>query len=604
MASLAARWTPRMVAALVGVAALVLGIAAAGADPDDDDDDLAGDPPRADDGLTGRVLVGPDASWQVRWATAPALTAQLGASALAELAAARGGPPAPGVFGSAPPPPGWPLAVVDGRAGRSPMGGPDCDRCATRWPLAAGARVAAVWATTQFALAPTAPDDRAIRVLELRVRYRDGLAIWLNGVPVARRELAVDGDPLAIAGRPHGPEWEQIYVPVAPGLLRAGPNVLAVEARPAGHGAAPAIELTLAGRASGRVVRGPMLQAVGPDHATVVVETDVPTAATVAWGDALDRQVTSPTPTRHHRLVLTDLPRESAVAYRVAIDGRPLPVGRLATAPGPGAVVRLGLYGDVRGGHRIHAQLVERLLAEAPDAVLASGDLVLRGTDEADWQQFFAVTAPLLAAIPFYPALGNHDLGRAGALGRRFSDHFALPPNPRDRPPGTGWYSFALGDVHVVMLDSNAYRDPRQRTWLEADLSAASAARAIVVVTHHGPYSRGTHGGHADAVRDYVPILVRHRVTLIVSGHDHIYQRGEQDGLAYLVTGGGGAPLYRARCGVPGRPRCTEPDGLEHYARAHHYAVFTIYPTHAELCSKDVDGAPLEPCVRYPLRRR
>ena len=242
------------------------------------------------------------------------------------------------------------------------------------------------------------------------------------------------------------------------------------------------------------------------------------------------------------------------------------------------------------------------VLVEDPDAVLASGDLVLRGSDDADWQQFFAVTAPLLATIPYYPAIGNHDLGRAGDLARRVTDLFALPPGPPDRPPGGGWYSFDLADVHVVMLDSNAYDDPRQRRWVDADLLAAAGARAIVVVTHDGPYSRGTHGGNQQAVRDYVPILVRHRVTLLISGHDHLYQRGTQDGLAYLVTGGGGAPLYRVRCGVAGRPRCARPDGMARVVREHHYAIVSVYPRHLEVCPRLADGSPLEPCWRLPVR--
>lgn len=592
----------RSVRAVVrALAVLALCAGAVAAQPDDDD--AAGDGPRVDGALTGRILVGPDAAWQVAWTTGPSLTAQLGPSALGELAAARGGPPAPGIFGDGAPPAGWPVAALSGPEVRGPFGGGDCRACATTWPTAAGRRVGAAWATTTFALDPAADDDRAIRVIELRIRYRDGLAVWLNGVPVVRRELAVGGPALAIAGRPHGPEWERVFVPVAPGLLRAGANLLAVEVRPAGHAAAPAFELIAAGRGAGAVVRGPLVQAVGRDRATIIVETDLPTEAAITWGaDRRDHRADSAARRRRHEFTLTDLPADASVGYQVTVDGAPLPAAEFATAPGPGQVVRLGLYGDVRGGHRVHAQLIERLRAEAPDAVLASGDLVLRGTDLADWQQFFLVTAPLTSAIPYYPAIGNHDLGRAGDGGRRFAEQFALPPGPADRPIGTAWYSFDVGDVHVVMLDSNAYGDPRQRAWLEADLLAAFAARAIVVVTHHGPYSRGTHGGNREAMRDYVPLLVRHRVTLIVSGHDHIYQRGSQDGLAYLVTGGGGAPLYRARCGVAGRPRCAESDGMLHYARAHHYAILTVYPSHVELCAKDLDGALLEPCVRYPVR--
>jgi len=583
-----------------GVVAIALAIAASARAGDDDDDPAVGDATGASAPIAGAVLVARDATWQVQWATAPALTVALGPAALGALDAARGGPAGPSLYGPADagPPAAWPFAVDGDVAGRLAITGGALPAPAP------DARIAAAWAVTRFALDATSADAAALRVLELRVRYRDGLAAWLNGVPIARRELPAAAPALAIATRPHGPEWESFFVPVAPGLLHAGVNVLAVEARPAAHGAAPALEVELAGRPQARVVRGPLVQRVGADRATIVLETDLPTVATLAWGQAaLDHALPATAARRRHEFELTGLPDDALVRYQLSVDGAPAPAAAFATTPAAGEVIRIGAYGDVRGGHRVHAQLIARLVAEAPDLVVASGDLVLRGTDDADWQQFFAVTAPLMAAVPYYPAVGNHDLGKTGDLARRVTDQFALPPGPADRPPGAGWYSFDVADVHLVMLDSNAYDDARQRAWLEADLLAAAGARAIVVVTHDGPFARGTHGGNQQAVRDYVPILVRHRVTLLISGHDHLYQRGEQDGLPYMVSGGGGAPLYRVRCGVAGRPRCARPDGMDQARSEHHYAIISVYPAHVEVCPRQPDGAPLEPCWRLPTRR-
>jgi len=399
-------------------------------------------------------------------------------------------------------------------------------------------------------------------------------------------------------------------VPVTPGLLRAGDNVLAAVVHPHGGSAAPFLELEVVGRGQSRVVRGPMVQRVGATHATIVIETDLPAQAALAWGPtaSLGHVVAAATALggRRHVFELTGLPADAAVHYQVTVDGVVGPALRFATAPGPGEVLRIAVYGDVRGGHATHAQLIAALGVEAPDLVLASGDLVLRGTDEADWQQFFTVTAPLLATTPFYACVGNHDIGRAGDLARRFTEIFALPPAPPDRPLGAGWYSFDVADVHVVMLDSNTYDEPAQRAWLETDLAAARAAgvRAIFAVTHDGPYARGSHGGNRVAIKDYVPILTRHRVTLLFSGHDHIYQRGKKDGLDYIVSGGGGASLYRIACGVPGRPRCRVDDGMLHVAKEHHYVLVTVYPTYVETCAKFLDGTPLEPCATYPLRER
>ena len=422
-------------------------------------------------------------------------------------------------------------------------------------------------------------------------------------MPIARRGLAPGGPVLGLAARPHGPEWETVYVPVVPGLLRRGENVLAAEVRPGARSPVPALALEIAGRRAARIVVGPMVQRVGPTTATVVVETDHPARVAVRWGDAGQHEAAVTGDGRRHEAALTGLPLDQRVRYRVDVDGAAAAEASFATAPGPGEVVRVAVYGDVRGGHDVHAALVARMAADAPDLVLFTGDLVLRGTDEADWQRFFSIAAPLLATTPYYPAQGNHDVGAGGDRARRLVDRFALPPGPPDRPAGAAWYSFDAGDVHVVALDSNAYDHEAQRAWLEADLAAADGARAILAVTHDGPFSRGTHGGNDLALRAYVPILVRHRVSVVFSGHDHLYQRGVARGLPYVVAGGGGAPLYPVRCGVPRRPRCRVDDGLEHAEAAHHYVLVTVHPGGLELCPRRVDGSPLEPCVTLPARR-
>nr|MDQ3368233.1 metallophosphoesterase [Myxococcota bacterium] len=487
-----------------------------------------------------------------------------------------------------PEPTGWPYGV---------------EGTARALPVPVGAqRIAAAFGVTTFAL-----DRRheGLEVLELRLRYQDGVAVWLNGLEVVRRALPRDGT-TGLAARPHGPEWEAFYVPVAPGMLRLGENVLAVEVHPSGRRTAPTVEAVLSGRRDRGILRGPVIAEVGTTTATIAVETDPGITATLEWGvgDVLDQRHTTAAG-RHHRFELANLPASADVHYRVLAGAGRSERYTFHTMPAPGAVIRIGVYGDVRGGHAVHRELVGQMLREGLDVVGVTGDMVLHGADEADWQRFFAVTRELLAQVPYYPAVGNHDLGWHGAHETgRAEAVFALPAGPPGRPAGTFWYSRDLADLHLVFLDSNAYVRLEQEAWLEADLAAARArnVRAILVFTHDGPYARGHHGGSAIARDRYVPILLRHRVDLVMSGHDHIYQRGELDGLRYLVSGGGGASLYGIRCGVPGRPKCTAEDGAAMVAREHHYIVLTI-GRDLEVCTRRPDGTLLEPCVRYPLRR-
>jgi 3',5'-cyclic AMP phosphodiesterase CpdA len=181
---------------------------------------------------------------------------------------------------------------------------------------------------------------------------------------------------------------------------------------------------------------------------------------------------------------------------------------------------------------------------------------------------------------------------------------FSLAPGPPGRPDHVYWYSLDIADVHLVFLDSNAYERIEQEQWLEADLAAARrrGTRAIIALTHDGPYSRGVHRGNEVARVQYVPILARHHVDLLLAGHDHIYQRGEAGGIRYVVSGGGGAPLYPISCGIRGKPRCTD-DGMQKLASEHHYVVLVIDKDSLEMCPRRANGMLLEKCQRYPLRR-
>ncbi|MBA3463952.1 MAG: metallophosphoesterase, partial [Deltaproteobacteria bacterium] len=468
----------------------------------------------------------------------------------------------------------------------------------------ADTRVAVGYGITTFTLAAA---DSKLEMLELRLRYSDGIAAWVNGVEVARRGLAIDATPTALAARPHGPEWETFYIPVVPSLLRAGMNTLAIEVHPSARNDAPALEAELRGRTDRGILRGPIIAAIGATSATIVVETDLNTDASIDWGigSSLDQHATSPAG-HYHSFSLTNLPPRSAINYRVHGGATQSRTYTFHTAPAAGDVLRLGIYGDVRGGHATHRKLVDLMLAEPLDLVAVTGDMVLRGSDEGDWQRFFTITAPLVAQVLYLPAVGNHDLGwDATDNARNAEEVFALPAGPPDRPAGANWYSYDLADVHLVFLDSNVYGLAAQEVWLEKDLAAARArnVRAIIAFTHDGPYSRGYHRGNGIARTRYAPILAAHHVDFLFSGHDHLFQRGEAGGLRYAVTGGGGASLYAVTCGSDGKPACKIDDGMISIAREHHFSVLTLTKTSLELCVRRPDGRLLEPCTRAPLWR-
>lgn len=153
------------------------------------------------------------------------------------------------------------------------------------------------------------------------------------------------------------------------------------------------------------------------------------------------------------------------------------------------------------------------------------------------------------------PAVGNHEFRTAGAAG-----HFAYF-GERAGPPGKGWYSYALDGWHVVVLNSDVAMGPgsEQHAWLVADL-AANPSRCTLAYFHHPRFSSGRHGGK-DRVTEVFPTLYQAGVDVVLSAHDHHYERfapqdpeGRPDlerGVRQFVVGTGGAPSYRLRERAP-----------------------------------------------------
>jgi hypothetical protein len=494
----------------------------------------------------------------------------------------------------------WTSPDFDDRAWRDAAGTPDGGVCSgtrfQRWRFDTGAEL------------------KRLVTLTLRVKYTHGFAAYLNGVEIARQRLLPAAAADALATEPHGLEPERFFIPATPGLLRAKGNVLAIEVHPFGAGREPIVDAELSGADGPRVIRGPYLTRLSAREVTVMFETDLQTVGQVRYGvsEAYDHTIADAPPSTHHMLRLVGLSAATAYHYRVTArttpEAPPVPAvpdvdagdAVFHTPPAAdGRPLRFVVYGDVRTGHDVHAQLNRAVLDEDPDFALVTGDLVDRGSDEGEWDRFFDVAAHLVRQLTLFPAPGNHEYARLGRGAARF---FALFRWPLARDEEAGYYSFDQAGVHFVALDSNQYRSPHQVEWLERDLAAAEkrGARAIFVYAHEGAWSSGMHGDNQLAIHDYAPVLERHHVTVFFYGHDHHYERGRVGKLNYVVTGGGGADLRPPKCGVPGKRACDP--RVAAFFNEHHYVLVEVMPTFARLCPKRVDGSLLEACTLLPLR--
>ena len=141
----------------------------------------------------------------------------------------------------------------------------------------------------------------------------------------------------------------------------------------------------------------------------------------------------------------------------------------------------------------------------------------------------------------FWPSLGNHDWHSLSCDGSDCSgpyfDYFTLPGNER-------YYDVDLGLVHLFAVDSDGREpdgdqpDSDQGNWLQNRLSASTSCFDVVYF-HHPPYSSGNHGSDKDMRWPFADWGAE----VVMSGHEHSYERLDANGFPYFVNGSGGKSL-------------------------------------------------------------
>jgi 3',5'-cyclic AMP phosphodiesterase CpdA len=223
------------------------------------------------------------------------------------------------------------------------------------------------------------------------------------------------------------------------------------------------------------------------------------------------------------------------------VDGSGPLTGRTGFRTAPAAdntdPVRFLAFGDSGGGGADQYQLAEQMMTLPYELIIHTGDIAY---DDGSIGQFednvFGVYAELFRNLPFFPAAGNHEYNTL--QGAPFREVFNLPSDN-----GEKWYSYDWGSVHFAALDTEADY-ATQAAWLDRDLAASTLPWRIVYL-HKPPYSSGSHGSDLALRKALAPVLEKHHVQLLLAGHDHDYERmTPQNGVAYVVTGGGGRGTY------------------------------------------------------------
>jgi Calcineurin-like phosphoesterase len=246
--------------------------------------------------------------------------------------------------------------------------------------------------------------------------------------------------------------------------------------------------------------------------------------------------------------------------------------------------LHLAVAGDVGdSGARLDATAagIERMDArQAVDDLLLLGDNAYPVGEPAELRDtVFTPFGPLLAGgTELLAVLGNHDVKQGHAAGQVAA--LGMPGR---------WWAHHQDDLLVVGLDSTRVDDPDQLAWLEATLASATE-RWRIVMLHHPAYSAGYQGSNLAVRRRFAPLFSRYGVQLVLSGHDHDYQRSKPiDGVTYVVSGG-----------AAGTRRTGEDDFTAVSYSWHHFVELAVLPDRLVLRSVSPDLRVADEAVIRP----
>jgi len=313
-----------------------------------------------------------------------------------------------------------------------------------------------------------------------------------------------------------------------------------------------------------RLIRGPYLQMASSDGIHVRWRTDVSSRSRVSYGTVkgnLDKQVEDPALLTEHEIAINGL--KPATKYYYAIGGYNDVLqgdenNYFTTLPEPGKAgfYRIGALGDCGDNsinqRNVKDQVIKYLGQNEMTAWILLGDNAYNnGTDSEFQSKFFNIYKDdLLKKYPLFPTPGNHDYNDNELSVKHaqethevaYYQNFSLPANGESggTPSHTeAFYSFDIGNAHFLSLDSYGKEDKSYRlydtlgpqvNWVKKDLAENKNKGWVIAFWHHPPYTMGSHNSDQEEelvkIREnFIQVLERAGVDLVLNGHSHDYER-------------------------------------------------------------------------------
>jgi hypothetical protein len=232
-------------------------------------------------------------------------------------------------------------------------------------------------------------------------------------------------------------------------------------------------------------------------------------------------------------------------AASITVPGSPPP-------PPPGSEVLVGA-GDIAVCGSTNDDATANLLAGISGTVFTLGDNAYPSGSSTDYANCYNPSWGRVKSRTM-PTPGNHEYQTTAAAG-----YFAYFGNAAG-DPSKGYYSYNLGDWHVIVLNSNSAcgaiscaAGSAQEQWLRADLAANTKA-CTLAYWHHPRFNSGLEHGNLTAVGPFWNALYEYGAEIVLNGHEHLYERFAPQtpnaaadparGIRQFTVGTGGAALY------------------------------------------------------------
>lgn len=309
------------------------------------------------------------------------------------------------------------------------------------------------------------------------------------------------------------------------------------------------------------LIRGPYLQVATSSSIHIRWRTDIPAGSRVRYGlsqgslNMTDEDLPSKT---EHELTISGLTPSTQYWYSIetasaVLQGNADNYFYTLPTPGSKALYRIGALGDCGNNSTnqvdVRNALITYLGNNYMNAWLLLGDNAYpNGRDDDYSSGFFNIYRDkFLKQNPLFTSPGNHDYDAGGSsLATRsnvpYHKLFSMPIDGEAGGTASGnkaFYSFDIGNIHFLSLDSYGRETSATRlydttgpqvTWVKQDLDNNTNKDWIIAYWHHPPYTMGSHNSDSEAelvnIRsNFIRILERYGVDLIICGHSHVYER-------------------------------------------------------------------------------